>query len=286
MRARTAFFVLRAGRLATDKHKPLEGKRVVVTRAPEQAEEFVRRLEKMGADVLLFPVVSFSDPDDTGPLDAALRALKDFDWVLFTSANAVRFFCKRCRAAGFDCRSLQSPRPMAAAVGPATAQAALEEGLRVDHVASHHSGRGLAEELWGAVTGRRVLLPRSDRAGDEVPAALRCVAAEVVEVVAYRTGSASPSDSSVLERVRAGKVDVLTFASPSAFHSFVDTLGADTLRELAASVPLAAIGPTTATAIRDAGLCVEIQAAEATAAGFAAAIAKYFERQPSGVKLR
>ncbi len=258
---------------------------MVVTRAPDQAQELVRRLEEMGAEVLLFPAVSFSDPDDTGPLDAALRTLKSFDWVLFTSANAVRFFCKRAGAIGLDCRSLQSPRPMAAVVGPATARAALEDGLRVDHVASRHSGQALAEELWGAVTGQRVLLPRSDRAGDELPVVLRSVAAEVVEVVAYRTGSASRSDfSGVLERVRAGRVDVFTFASPSAFHNFVDAVGADVVRELAMSVPLAAIGPTTATAIQDSGLRVGIQAAEATAAGFAAAIAKYFERQPSGVK--
>ncbi len=285
MRARTASCAWRAGRLATDKLKPLSGKCVVVTRAREQAQQFVRRLEEMGAEVLLFPAVSFSDPADPGPLDAALRALGSFDWVLFTSANAVRFFCKRSRALGLDCGSLELPRPMAA-VGPATAQAAAEEGLRVEHVAGRHSGKALAEELRTAVAGRRVLLPRSDRAGDDLPSALRSAAAEVVEVVAYRTGGAAGADSGVLDRVRAGKVDVLTFASPSAFHNFSEALGSNVVQQLAARTPLAAIGPTTAGAIRDAGLPVGIEAAEATAAGFAAAIAKYFEHLPSGVKSR
>jgi uroporphyrinogen III methyltransferase/synthase len=286
MRAQIASCASRAGRLGSDKHRPLEGKRVVVTRAPEQAQEFVKRLEEMGAEVLLCPVVGFSDADDFGPLDGALRSLGNFDWILFTSANAVRFFCKRCRALGLDLGGSQSPRPMVASVGPATAQVAMEEGLRVDHVASRHNGKALAEELWGAVTGRKVLLPRSDRAGDELPTALRSAGAEVVEVVAYRTTGPSPSGSDVLECIRAGKVDVLTFASPSAFHNFGDAVGTDVLGELAAHATFAAIGPTTAGAIREAGLRVGIEAAEGTAAGFATAIAKYFEHSPSGVKSR
>lgn len=286
MRAQIASCVSRAGRLGSDKHRPLEGKRVVVTRAPEQAQEFVKRLEEMGAEVLLCPVVTFSDPDDFGPLDGALRGLENFDWILFTSANAVRFLCKRCRALGVDCRGLQTPRPMVASVGPATAHVAREEGLRVDHVPSRHSGKALAEELWGAVTGRKVLLPRSARAGGELPTALRSAGAEVVEVIAYRTAGPSPSGSDVLECIRTGKVDVVTFASPSAFHNFAEAVGADVLRELAAHATLAAIGPTTAGAIREAGLRAGIEAAEATAAEFAAAIARHFEHSPSGVKSR
>src|SRR6202022_5135322 len=142
-RAPTAFCVWREGQLETDRKKPLAGRRIVVTRAPEQAQDLVERLEQLGAEVLLLPAVSFCEPKDTASLDAALRSLDSFDWLLFTSTNAVRFFAQRRQALGFGPPALQSPTPlppgppgmMIAAVGPATAQAASDAGFRVDRVA-------------------------------------------------------------------------------------------------------------------------------------------------------
>ncbi len=263
-----------------DNSKPLVGKRVVVTRAPEQAGELLRELERLGAEVLLLPMVAFADPIDSAPLDASLRSLGRFDWVLFTSPNAVAFFAQRARTLGLDCRALQSPRPMVAAVGRATAQAAEAEGFRVDHVAIQSSGEGLARDLWGSVTGRRILLPRSDRAGRDLPNALAEAGAEVVEVVAYRT-VAPPAESGVLERIRRGEVDVVAFASPSALHHLTEELPGEALQELAGRILLAAIGPTTAAAIRTAGLKVAIETEESTATGLAAAIARHFVQQLS-----
>ena len=266
-----------------NKQKPLAGKRVVITRAPEQAQELVRRLEALGAEVLLLPSISFREPDDTTQLDAVLRELGRFDWILFTSQNAVRFFVRRCRALGLDATSWESPSARVAVVGPATEQAAREEGLRVDHAAAQFRGEALASELRESVNGCRVLLPRSDRAGDELPAALRAAGAEVAEILAYRTALPQGAGSEPIERVRSG--DVVAFASPSAFHNFAEIVGSESLAALAHRARFAAIGPATARAIREADLAVEIEATESTSAGLAAAIASYYEQQ-AGVKSR
>jgi uroporphyrinogen-III synthase len=270
--------------LATGR-SPLEGKRVVVTRAPEQAKELVREIEQLGAEVLLLPMVEFHEVEDAAPLDEALREIADFDWILFTSQNAVRFFAKRCRALGLDPGKLQSERPRIAAVGPATAKAAREEGFRVYWIASRFRGEALAHELREDMAGKKVLLPRSDLAAGKLPEALRKAGATVCEVISYRTVVPDAADSDALTQIRSGRVDVMTFASPSAFHHFVDLLSADELPGVAQRLRFAAIGRTTAGAIREAGLPVEIVAAEGTSAGLARAIANYFEEN-AGVKSR
>lgn len=254
----------------------LTGRSVVVTRAREQAGDLIERLESLGAEVLLLPTVSFIEPEDTSQLDAAINGLEDFDWVLLTSQNAVRFFCKRLSMAG-----KAGAGPRYAAVGAATARAAGEEGLNVAHIASQARGEILAHELKEALRGKRVFLPRSDRARADLPAALREAGAQVTEVVAYRTLAAQPADPSVLERIRRGKVDVLTFASPSAFHNLADELGVEALQGIAVSTAFAAIGPVTAQAIREAFVPVEIEASESGGAGLVAAIAGHFARKSS-----
>jgi len=275
--------------LALASAAPLARKRIVVTRAPEQAEDLAHQLERLGAEVLLLPAVAFAGPEDPGPLDRAIESLGDFDWVLFTSQNAVRFFAQRCRALGLmqgnDGWKSAAARPLLAAVGPATAEAAAKQGLPVEFVASQFRGQALAEELAGRVAGKKVLLPRSDRAGADLPAALRAAGAEVADVVAYQTSLPESLAPDVADAIRRGEVDVVSFFSPSTFHNLVEAIGLETLRNLSGRVALAAIGPVTAGAIRDAGLLVEIEAREATAASLVAAMSEYFaQRLPSGVK--
>ena len=268
---------------------PLARKRIVVTRAPEQAEDLVHQLERLGAEVLLLPSVAFTEPEDPGPLDRAIESLGDFDWVLFTSQNAVRFFTQRCRVLGRmqgnDGWNSAGARPLLAAVGPATADAAANQGLPVEFIASQFRGQALAEELAGRVVGKKVLLPRSDRAGADLPAALRAAGAEVADVVAYGTSLPDSLAPDAADAIRRGEVDVVSFFSPSAFHNLVEAIGLETLRNLSGRVALAAIGPVTAGAIRDAGLLVEIEARVATAASLVATMSEYFaQRLPSGVK--
>jgi uroporphyrinogen-III synthase len=256
--------------------RPLEGKRVVVTRSVEQARDLMARLENMGATVLLFPAVSFSEPSDTAELDRAIRSLVAFDWILFTSANAARFFAARCRKLGVE--PSQEGNYLCAAVGPATASAVAAEGFSVDYVAQEFLGASLAQELSASLGGKKILLPRSERARPDLPDALRAVGAEVTEVVAYHTGGVGVIDPGVMRAIREAQVDVISFFSPSAIENMRADLGEEVLSRLGARAALAAVGPVTAAALRSAGLPVAIEAPFATAESMAAAIANYFSR--------
>ncbi len=264
--------------------KPLAGKRVVVTRATDQAHELAHSLMALGAKVVLLPTVSFAPVEDSSALDAALRRLGEFDWILFTSQNAVRFFSQRMSELGLKARTAQSPRPLVAAVGPATVTAATREGFRVDTIPKTHSGEALAQELWGAIGDRKVLLPRSDRADDRLPNALREAGANVTEIVAYRTAAPDSLDPEILKRIRDAEVDAIVFASPSAFRCLSECVGAAELAEISSRVQFAAIGPTTARAMREDGARVDIEATESSAAGLADSIAKYYQRQHSAAR--
>ncbi len=253
---------------------PLEGKRIVVTRAVEQSRELLARLESMGATVLLFPAVSFSEPSDTAELDRAIRSLGEFDWILFTSANAVRFFAGRCRKLGVE--PSQDGNYRCAAVGPATASAVAAEGFPVDHVAQEFLGAALARELSAWIAGKKIVLPRSDRARPDLPDALKAAGAEVTEVVAYHTGGVGVIEPGVMRAIRETQVDVISFFSPSAVENMRAELGEELLSLLGAKAALVAAGPVTAAALRSAGLPVAIEAPLATAESMVAAIENYF----------
>lgn len=276
MAAPTAFCAWREGRLGATDAKPLEGKRVAVTRAPGQATELSGLLVSLGAEVLECPLVEFSPPQDSALLDAALRGLGGFDWLLFTSQNAVRFFCSRCSQLEIP---VPGEKPRVAAVGAATAHAAEEAGFRVARTAVQSNGRALAEELRAELPGARVLLPRSDLAGGELPAALRSAGAEVSDVIAYRTAAPQGPAAAALEQVLRGEVDVITLASPSALARLAEHAGHDALRRLAETVAFAAIGPVTAAAIVRAGLPVAIEAKEQSAPGLVRAIVEHYAKK-------
>lgn len=263
--------------------RPLEGKRIVLTRAVEQARELMARLEEMGAIVLLFPAVSFSEPSDTSQLDRAIRSLGEFDWILFTSANAVRFFAARFRKLGMEPSHGMTFR--CAAVGPATASAVAAEGFSVDHVAQEFVGTALARELSNSLAGKKILLPRSERARPDLPAALKAVGADVTEVVAYHTGGVGVIEPAVMRAVRDAQVDLISFFSPSAIENMRGELGDEVLSSLGAKAALAVVGPVTAAALRSAGLPIAIEAPVATAESMAASIANYFSAN-SGSKAR
>lgn len=241
----------------------MAGLRIVVTRAPEQADALTRMLRERGAEVILLPAVAFAPPADWAPLDAAIRGLETYDWLLLTSQNAVRFFAERCRELGV---TFSSDRPKVGCVGPATADAAQEAGLTVAFTAATYRGTALAGELGAEkLAGRRVLLPRSDRASRDLPEALRGLGAEVDDVVAYRTVSPGRVNPKVAADVREGVVDIIILASPSAVDYVVQEIGGAALQALAGRTAFASIGPVTGEALREAGLREDIGAAKPAA---------------------
>jgi len=249
----------------------------VVTRSPEQARGLARELEARGAEVLLLPAVKFSSVLETEKLDAVLRRIFEFDWILFTSQNAVRFFRERCAAQGLDMDSSVSRKVLIAVVGPATRNTAIREGFSVNYAAVNHSGDGLAEEMREKLQGRHVLLPRSDRADDRLPKSLRDSGADVTELVVYRTIAPDAFDPAIIGAVRKSGVHAIVFASPSAFRNLSDEIGAKEFAGISSRVAFAAIGVTTARAIRDAGARCEIEADDASDKALTDALAKYYE---------
>jgi uroporphyrinogen-III synthase len=262
------------GKPEIDTAKPLQGRRIVVTRAVEQSRALTARLEELGAAVISLPTIAFGEPLDIAPLDAAIAELPTFHWLLFTSANAAHFFARRCRARGVEPKQIQSgAKPLfVAAVGPATSEAAAAEGFMVGHMAEEFQGAELARELSAEVFGKKVLVPRSDLASDDLPSALRAAGAFVTDVIAYRTVACDAASPEAIAAIRAGAVDVISFFSSSAFHSLAELVGLEPLR----ATPLAAIGPVTAAAIREAGLPVAIEALQATSESFVTALVDFF----------
>jgi uroporphyrinogen-III synthase len=257
--------------------KPLAGKRIVVTRAPEQAPALFRALNDAGASVILLPCIDFAAPEDYGPLDAALSHPNEFDWIAFTSQNAVRFF--RQRQLELDAmRSVPvSAHAKIAALGAATAEVATKEGLRPDFVASGaRSGAEFVNAFAPLARGQKILLPQSDQAGDRIAAALGEAGAIVTPVVAYRTCVPQSLDRDALTCIRSEGADLIFFSSPSAFRNFIETAGKETVTQLAISSAFGAIGPTTAAAIRDAGVPVQFESSGPSANAVVKSMEEYF----------
>jgi uroporphyrinogen-III synthase len=261
--------------VAESSTSPLAGKRVVITRAALESSELFERLSGSGAIPVLLPLISFAAPESYAPLDAALLEWSRFDWVMFTSAYAVQALVGRAARQG---RALvkNTLTPRIAVVGPATKDKAEKAGFSVHQMARTHLGVALAEELGDRLRGKRVLLPRSDRANPDLPSALRKFGAQVTEVIAYRTVRPTDADQEKLAGVARGEADAILFFSPSAVHSFVEFSGRKQLSILQDRVAMAAIGPVTARALRELGVHRIVLASEPSAAAVVQALESRF----------
>jgi len=269
--------------------KPLAGKRVMVTRAAEQSQSLVDALREEGAEAVVVPMVAFAPPDDTSKLDRRLKDGARFDWVFFTSQNAVRAVQERCAALG---RTLKQSFPAAkfAAVAPTTAEAARSAGLHVDYVSTVHNGVALAGELSRELRGKRVFLPRSDRANPDLIEELERVGAQTTPVVAYKT-LAGDGDAQKLQEVMAKHpVDAVLFFSPSAVRHLREIVGSERFQEFGRQAAFVAIGPVSERALKKEGVEQVFVAADTTVVASIAALAEFFSKtgqaQPAGAKQR
>jgi uroporphyrinogen-III synthase len=250
----------------------LTGKRVVITRAEHQAADLASALAEYGATPLLYPCLTVLPPEDTAPLDDALRHFATFDWLLLTSANSVEAVARRLRDLGLDLPS--SVR--VGAVGATTAGVARNAlGIEPTALPEHFSAAALAEVL-PDIAGARVLLPLSSLADDNLARTLVARGAEVCEVVAYRVGVGTGGvDLPHLLATRG--VDAVTLTSGSAVTNLLARLvseDGDTAR--LADIAIACIGERTAEAARHWGLPVAVTAAPHTVVGLCAALDSYF----------
>jgi len=244
---------------------PLFGRRIVVTRAREQAGTLSQSLRALGAEVIELPTIEIRPAPDYAALDNAIAALASYDWLLFTSTNGVRFFLDRLDAGTVDLRAI---RGRICAIGPATREALERFHLKVDVMAEQYVAEGLLTALSGHnLSAARVLIARAAVARDTLPAELTRRGAHVDVVEAYRT--LPPED--LAERAAAllaRQPDWITFTSSSTARNLVNATGAAALQ----NVRTASIGPITSATLRELGVPVTIEAAEFTVPGLIEAI--------------
>lgn len=233
--------------------KPLFGKRIVVTRAREQASELKRLLEESGAQVLQFPTIAIERPQSWDSLDVAIDT--HFDWLLFTSPNGVQSFFARLFAKGEDARALSGTK--IAAVGQATADELRSRCVFPDLVPERFLSIELLPLLAEDQRGIRTAVVRAEEGRDELLTALRERGGDVHLAAAYRTVAAENNVDELRALIESNTIDVITFTSASTVDNFFARLNPGTAR-------IASIGPTTSEALRRHGRTPDLEAENAT----------------------
>jgi len=263
--------------------RSLAGARVLVGRAKHQAGALSNELRKLGVTVIEIPFIEIRKPRSFKPLDAALKNLADYDWLILTSANGVEALWDRRAKLGLARQLPDSLR--IAAIGPATKKAIEKRGIAVDIVPKEYVAESVVRSLKNKVKDRRVLLVRAKVARDVIPRELRKAGAQIDVVEAYQTVVPESSRrrlNAVLRNPRR-RPHVVTFTSSSTVRNFVELLGGSrsAMRAIrtvqrqgvrGGTIQLASIGPVTSETLRELGLKADIAAQEYTIPGLVAAI--------------
>lgn len=258
-------------RLAWFDDRPLFGKRIMVTRAAVQAGEFSGMLSLRGAEVIECPTIRLVEPEQWQPLDEALGGLSSYDWIVLTSANAVRCLFRRLDSLGLDARALAGCR--VCAVGPKTAEKIKGFGITADMVSRDYKAEGVVAEFSRLdIRGARILYPCADRARDLLPRELTAMGARVDAPIAYRTVLPERLPAEAVFALEKRSVDCITFTSSSTVRNLASMLGEDRMLDMLKGVAIASIGPVTSRSCRALGLKVDVEPAEYTLAALTDAI--------------
>ncbi len=255
----------------------LKNKTIVITRGVHQAKDLIEKIKMLGGQALAFPTIKITEPDEWIHCDKALHEIAAYEWIIFSSANSVHYFMQRVNGAGVKLQS------KVAVVGKRTAAEAQKHGLKVQLTPQRFTAKELLKIFEEEKPkGKRILLPASNIARDELYEGLMQLGARVNRIVCYKT--IPNTDVNVKEmrlKIMNNEIDCLTFFSPSAFHFFMDLLGVNITAEIKKkNVVLAAIGPTTALAIEKYNLSADIQPNVSTEDALVKALTDYFNRQP------
>lgn len=265
--------------------RPLFGKRVLMTRAKEQAGDLAGRLAGYGAEPVEAPTITIARPAEWTAVDRAISEIGTYDWVIFTSVNGVDRFMTRLLAQGLDSRCLAGRR--LCCIGPRTAQELERFGLRADVVPTDYQAEGVLEVLKQQDLSRvRVLIPRAEVARELLPDELRHCGAQVDVVPVYRTLIPTQDAEGWRQELMDRRIHIVTFTSSSTVRNFVAMLGGiETVQPLLRSVAIACIGPITAKTVEEYGLTVSIMPRENTIPALVDAIAHHYgsrEEAPMG----
>ena len=237
----------------------LINKTILLTRARHQSSEIKSLLESSGATVVDFPTIEIVEPESWDLVDSAIERLSGFDWIIFTSSNAVRFFVSRINTHNKK-RFSDLNLVIKCAIGPKTAQAIRDCGLKIDTIANDSRAEGVLDTIvkyankGEGIAGLRILIPRSKTAREYLPEGLRSLGATVETVTVYRTLKPETDPAEIIEKLKAGHIDTITFTSPSTVNNLAEIAGVDDLSKLIGKTLVACIGPTTASAASELGL--------------------------------
>ena len=254
--------------------RPLCGKKIVVTRAAEQAGEFSAKLAARGATVLECPTIRLVAPESWQLLDLAIRELSSYDWVVLTSVNAVRYLFQRMDVLGLDARALACCR--ICAVGPKTADEIRSFGVKPDLVPNDYKAEGVVHEFSRLdMHNNRVLFPHADKARNIIPRELKRMGAHVDSPVAYCNVFPERLPPETLFALEKRSVDCITFTSSSTVQNLAAMLGEERMLDMLKGVAVASIGPITSKSCRELGLKVDIEAQTHTLDALAEALEAY-----------
>jgi uroporphyrinogen III methyltransferase/synthase len=264
------------GQLNWFETKPLFGKRIVLTRAQEQAREFSQLLAAYGAEPVEVPTIQIVPPASWQAIDDAMTRLSNYQWLIFTSVNGVRPFMDRLHVAGKDARALANLR--LCAIGPRTAQELGTYGVTPDVVPAEFQAEGVIAALAHVgIRGSHVLIPRAEVAREILPEQLRELGATIDVIPVYRTIAPAVDVAPLTQQFHDDRVAAVTFTSSSTVRNFVELFGGrDAVRLLVARVVIACIGPITARTAEEYGLTVTVMPAENTVPALAEAIVRHF----------
>ena len=257
--------------------KSLLNKKIVITRDNAQAAELVDTLEAYGAECLVFPMIKISATDDWSRCDEALWEISSYQWIIFSSANGIRYFFARAR----EINSGHFKNKIAV-VGKKTLRELESFNLKADLTPETFSAAGLIEAFKEInISGNKILIPISEIARDELQNGLENLGAEVNRITVYQNECRQDQSAEyILNAIEQNSIDAVLFFSPSAFDCFTKTLGSQVCKNMKKTkVVIAAIGQTTSTAIESAGFKVDIIPEKGLQETMVKAVVEYFENR-------
>lgn len=267
--------------MTTDPFTPgiLDNRTILAACSEKLITELRNGLESMGGTVLHFPVLQTKEIEDKQLLDKTILSLKDYDWIIFTSAYGVQFFIKRLNELGAFKDSCDFPK--VCAIGPATANALAESGLKATLIAEKYLAEGVLaamERFYGGVhklLNLRILIPRAQEAREFLPEALTSAGSHVDVVPCYQMvrPQINPEE---LNRLSGKRPDLIVFTSASTVKNMVEILGSEDFHRLLPDTKVAVLGPITAKEVESHGKCADIIPEDSTVASLLQAISKYF----------
>jgi uroporphyrinogen III methyltransferase/synthase len=259
-------------------NRPLFGRKMIITRTREQASELGAGLSDLGAEVVDLPTIEIEPVGKSSALEKEAGAMKNYDWIVFTSPNGVKAFFNCLISSHGDVRAIGDAK--IASIGPGTTREIEKYHIKVQVTAKTSVAEGLVKDLKkiGGWKGKKVLIPRAEQARDVLPDALKKMGALVKVVAAYRTKRPQSVDRDVLGSIIAGNYDLITFTSSSTFENFISLMGKNEFKKIRSKIQAASIGPVTSAALKSWGVTPVVEASVYTIPGLVAEIQRYYKK--------